>query len=150
MERFARLQDIAEGVADRIREIGDFKLVTYAQATNGEQVWKMLQAMTNLPVAIVAIGTADFDEEALKRQIRVLVFVVGTFQRGTAAEARGVWQLVESVTDRFLPEMTPDGLVRPEVCGIEFVPASWSPISSPGTVSACSLSLEGIEFMNVE
>ena len=69
MERFARLQDIAEGVADRIREIGDFKLVTYAQATNGEQVWKMLQAMTNLPVAIVAIGTADFDEEALKRQI---------------------------------------------------------------------------------
>lgn len=150
MSGYTPLTEIAAGIVDRIEATGQFKRVTFAQATNGEQVWEMLESLANLPCAVVAIGTADYEHEALKRTIRPLVFVVGGFKRGLANDAGGIWQLVEAVNGCFLPEITSAGADYPEICGIEFTPASWNPISSPASVSAYCLSLTGTEFLNKE
>ena len=150
MSGYTPLSEIAGRIADRIRDAGGFKLVTHAQATNGAQLWDMIQSLTNVPCAIVAVGTADFENMALKRTLRPLVFVLAPFRRGLAGDAEGVWELAERVSSCFLPVISEEGADYPEICGIEFVPVSWTPIESPENLSAYSLSLEGTEFLNKE
>ncbi len=144
---FTPIQEIAEAIAARIRATNIFPHVTYAQASNGSQVWQMLEAMANLPCAIVAIGTVDYDNDALKRTIRPMIFVVGEFDRWLSGDAAGIWDLTEKVLSAFLPEMTDAGLNQPEICGIEFVPESAVPIQSEENVSAYMITLSGIEFL---
>lgn len=144
------MDQIAAGIVERIAATGKFKKVLYAQATNGEQLWEMLEGLANVPCAIVAIGTVDYDDGALKRTIRPLVFIIGKFNKGLANDAAGIWQLAASVSDCFTPAATPEGMDYPEVCGIEFVAISWTPISSPANISAYCLSLEGPEFLTKE
>ena len=147
---YTPVQMIAEGIAEMIRATGAFKYVTYAQASNGAQVWRMLEAMVNLPAAIVAIGTVDYEHDALKRTIRPMVVVVGEFNRYLNGDAAGIWELTERVVGAFLPALTPEGLNQPEVCGIEFVPESAVPIQSEENVSAYLVTLEGTEFLSKE
>lgn len=144
---FTPIQEIAEAIAARIRATDVFQHVTYAQASNGSQVWQMLEAMANLPCAIVAIGTVDYDNDALKRTIRPMIFVVGEFDRWLSGDAAGIWDLTEKVLSAFLPEMTDAGLNQPEICGIEFVPESAVPIQSEENVSAYMITLSGVEFL---
>lgn len=144
---FTPIQEIAEAIAARIRATDVFQHVTYAQASNGSQVWQMLEAMANLPCAIVAIGTVDYDNDALKRTIRPMIFVVGEFDRWLSGDAAGIWDLTEKVLSAFLPEMTDAGLNQPEICGIEFVPESAVPIQSEENVSAYIITLSGVEFL---
>lgn len=144
---FTPIQEIAEGIAERIRKTERFQHVTYAQASNGAQVWQMLEAMANLPCAIVAIGTVDYDNDALKRTIRPMIFIVGEFDRWLSGDAAGIWELTEQVLDSFLPEMTDAGLNQPEICGIEFVPESAVPIQSEENVSAYLVTLNGVDFL---
>ena len=147
--QFVPLREIACGIVERIKSgAGNrFKLVTYAQATNGEQVWELLQAMSSIPGCIVTIGSGEFGPDTLTRTVRVMVIVVNKFSRGTAAAADGIWQQVESVMNLFLPgEQT----VCPEVCGIVFMPVTWQPLESEESVCAYSLVLEGTEFLTKE
>lgn len=144
---FTPIQEIAEAIAARIRATDVFQHVTYAQASNGSQVWQMLEAMANLPCAIVAIGAVDYDNDALKRTIRPMIFVVGEFDRWLSGDAAGIWDLTEKVLSAFLPEMTDAGLNQPEICGIEFVPESAVPIQSEENVSAYIITLSGVEFL---
>lgn len=144
---FTPIQEIAEAIVARIRATDVFQHVTYAQASNGLQVWQMLEAMANLPCAIVAIGTVDYDNDALKRTIRPMIFIVGEFDRWLSGDAAGIWDLTEKVLSAFLPEMTDAGLNQPEICGIEFVPESAVPIQSEENVSAYMITLSGIEFL---
>lgn len=147
---FARLPELAAAIAGRIRTgcPGRFKTVTHAQATSGAQVWDMLQAMSAIPGAVVAIGSGDFSADALKRTVRVMVFILAPFSRGTAADADGIWSLAEEVLDLFLPAAAAGGgLDYPAVAGIEFSPVSWTPLESDENISAFCLTLEGTEFL---
>lgn len=153
MTRFTPLTDIASGIAKRIRDnaAGEFKLVTHAQATNGAQIWEMLQAMSSVPGCVVAVGSGDFGPDALKRTVRVMIFVVNSFARGSAAAADGIWQKVETVQNLFLPDRAGDDCFDyPEICGIEFSPVSWNPVESDEQVCAFCLVLEGTEFLERE
>ena len=149
---FTPLTQIAGGIVERIRAgaADQFKLITFAQATNGAQIWQMLQAVSSIPGCVVAIGSGEYAPDALKRTIRVMIFVVDTFSRGTANAADGLWRRVETVLNLFLPDWSTDDPARPTVCGIEFVPVSWSPIESEENVSAFTLVLEGNEFLTEE
>lgn len=144
---FTPIQEIAEAIAARIRATDAFQHVTYAQASNGAQVWQMLEAMANLPCAIVAIGTVDYDNDALRRTIRPMIFVVGEFDRYLSGDAEGIWELTEKVLSAFLPEPTAAGLSTPEIRGIEFVAESAAPIQSEDNVSAYLVTLSGVEFL---
>lgn len=144
---FTPIQEIAEAIAARIRATDAFQHVTYAQASNGAQVWQMLEAMANLPCAIVAIGTVDYDNDALRRTIRPMIFVVGEFDRYLSGDAEGIWELTEKVLSAFLPEPTAAGLSSPEIRGIEFVAESAAPIQSEDNVSAYLVTLSGVEFL---
>ncbi|MBR4665242.1 MAG: hypothetical protein IKO93_15355 [Lentisphaeria bacterium] len=146
---FTPLTSIASGIVQRIRDgaASQFKLITYAQATNGAQIWQMLQSMSSIPGCVVAIGSGEYGPDALKRTVRVMIFVVGPFSRGSAAAADGIWHQVETVLDLFLPGQSDDAFDYPEVCGIEFVPVSWSPVESDENICAFSLVLEGTEFL---
>ena len=144
---FTPIQEIAEAIADRIRATDAFQHVTYAKASNGAQVWQMLEAMANLPCAIVAIGTVDYDNDALRRTIRPMIFVVGEFDRYLSGDAEGIWELTEKVLSAFLPEPTAAGLSAPEIRGIEFVAESAAPIQSEDNVSAYLVTLSGVEFL---
>lgn len=144
---YTPVKDIADALAEHIRTVGIFKRVTYAQASNGAQVWQMLEAMANLPCAVVTIGTVDYDSDALKRTIRPMIFIVGEFDRWLAGDAAGIWDLTEEVLRRFLPEESGDGLYRPEICGIEFTPESAAPIQSDDNVAAYMITLTGVEFL---
>lgn len=145
---YTALSTIASSIAERIKtqSQGKFKLVTYAQATNGAQIWQMIQGLANVPCAIVALGNADYGSDALKRTLRPMIFVIAPFSRGLPNDADGIWELVEQVTELFLPTATAAGLSYPEICNIDFVPTDWAPIESPETVSAYCLTLEGTEF----
>lgn len=149
MPGFTPLTEIASGIVDRIRTgAGDqFKLITYAQATNGAQIWTMLQAMSSVPGCVAAVGSGEYAPDALKRTIRVILFVVDGFSRGSANAADGIWRRVETVLNLFLPDLESDDFRRPDVCGIEFSPVSWSPVESEENVCAFSLVLEGTEFL---
>ncbi len=147
---YTPVQEIAEELAAMIRATGAFEHVTYAQASNGGQVWQMLEAMANLPAAVVAIGTIEYDHDALKRTIRPMIFIVGEFNRYLSGDAAGIWELTEQVLSAFLPTLTPEGLNQPEACGIEFVPDSVTPIQSEENVSAYLVTLEGTEFLSKE
>ena len=147
---YTPVQEIAEELVEMIRATGAFQHVTFAQASNGGQVWQMLEAMANLPAAIVAIGTVDYENEALKRTIRPMIFIVGEFNRYLNGDAARIWDLTEQVLSVFLPRSTPEGLFQPEACGIEFVPESAVPIESEENVSAYLLTLSGYEFLNQE
>lgn len=144
---FTPIQEIAEAIAARIRATDAFQHVTYAQASNGAQVWQMLEAMANLPCAIVAIGTVDYDNDALRRTIRPMIFVIGEFDRYLSGDAEGIWELTEKVLSAFLPEPTAAGLSTPEIRGIEFVAESAAPIQSEDNVSAYLVTLSGVEFL---
>ena len=144
---FTPIQEIAEGIAERIRKTERFQHVTYAQASNGAQVWQMLEAVANLPAAVVAIGTVSYENDGLKRTIRPMIFIVGEFDRYLSGDAAGIWELTEQVLDSFLPEMTDAGLYQPEICGIEFVPESAVPIQSEENVSAYLVTLSGVDFL---
>lgn len=144
---FTPIQEIAEGIAERIRKTERFQHVTYAQASNGAQVWQMLEAVANLPAAVVAIGTVSYENDGLKRTIRPMIFIVGEFDRYLSGDAAGIWELTERVLDSFLPEMTDAGLNQPEICGIEFVPESAVPIQSEENVSAYLVTLSGVDFL---
>lgn len=144
---FTPIQEIAEAIAARIRATDAFQHVTYAQASNGAQVWQMLEAMANLPCAIVAIGAVDYDNDALRRTIRPMIFVVGEFDRYLSGDAEGIWELTEKVLSAFLPEPTAAGLSTPEIRGIEFVAESAAPIQSEDNVSAYLVTLSGVEFL---
>ena len=141
---YTPVQEIAEELAAMIRSTGAFEHVTYAQASNGGQVWQMLEAMANLPAAVVAIGTIEYDHDALKRTIRPMIFIVGEFNRYLSGDAAGIWELTEQVLSAFLPTLTPEGR------GIEFVPDSVTPIQSEENVSAYLVTLEGTEFFSKE
>lgn len=143
---FTPIQEIAEGIAERIRKTERFQHVTYAQASNGAQIW-MLEAVANLPAAVVAIGTVSYENDGLKRTIRPMIFIVGEFDRYLSGDAAGIWELTEQVLDSFLPEMTDAGLNQPEICGIEFVPESAVPIQSEENVSAYLVTLNGVDFL---
>lgn len=143
---FTPIQEIAEGIAERIRKTERFQHVTYAQASNGAQIW-MLEAVANLPAAVVAIGTVSYENDGLKRTIRPMIFIVGEFDRYLSGDAAGIWELTEQVLDSFLPEMTDSGLNQPEICGIEFVPESAVPIQSEENVSAYLVTLSGVDFL---
>lgn len=144
---FTPIQEISEGIAERIRKTERFQHVTYAQASNGAQVWQMLEAVANLPAAVVAIGTVSYENDGLKRTIRPMIFIVGEFDRYLSGDAAGIWELTEQVLDSFLPEMTDSGLNQPEICGIEFVPESAVPIQSEENVSAYLVTLSGVDFL---
>lgn len=144
---FISVQTIAEKIAEAVRATGAFKRVLYAQASNGGQIWQMLEALANLPAAVVAIGTVDFENDGLKRTIRPMIFVVGEFDRYLSGDAAGIWSLTERALSAFLPTLTPDGLNQPEICGIEFVPESIAPIQSDENISAYVITLEGVEFL---
>ena len=143
---FTPIQEIAEGIAERIRKTERFQHVTYAQASNGAQIW-MLEAVANLPAAVVAIGTVSYENDGLKRTIRPMIFIVGEFDRYLSGDAAGIWELTEQVLESFLPEMTDSGLNQPEICGIEFVPESAVPIQSEENVSAYLVTLSGVDFL---
>ena len=144
---FTPIQEIAEAIAARIRATDAFQHVTYAQASYGAQVWQMLEAMANLPCAIVAIGTVDYDNDALRRTIRPMIFVIGEFDSYLSGDAEGIWELTEKVLSAFLPEPTAAGLSTPEIRGIEFVAESAAPIQSEDNVSAYLVTLSGVEFL---
>ena len=144
---FTPIQEIAEGIAERIRKTERFQHVTYAQASNGAQVWQMLEAVANLPAAVVVIGTVSYENDGLKRTIRPMIFIVGEFDRYLSGDAAGIWELTEQVLDSLLPEMTDAGLNQPEICGIEFVPESAVPIQSEENVSAYLVTLSGVDFL---
>lgn len=144
---FTPIQEIAEGIAERIRKTERFQHVSYAQASNGAQVWQMLEAVANLPAAVVAIGTVSYENDGLKRTIRPMIFIVGEFDRYLSGDAAGIWELTEQVLESFLPEMTDSGLNQPEICGIEFVPESAVPIQSEENVSAYLVTLSGVDFL---
>lgn len=144
---FTPIHEIAEGIAERIRKTERFQHVTYAQASNGAQVWQMLEAVANLPAAVVAIGTVSYENDGLKRTIRPMIFIVGEFDRYLSGDAAGIWELTEQVLDSFLPEMTDAGLNQPEICGIEFVSESAVPIQSEENVSAYLVTLSGVDFL---
>ena len=145
--RFAALRDIASGIVDRIKDgAGEkFKLVTYAQATNGAQIWELLQAMSSIPGCVVAIGSGEFGPDMLTRTVRIMIVVVSKFSRGTAAAADGIWSQVESVLELFLPD---ENTACAQVCGIVFAPVSWQVLESEENVSAYMLTLEGTEFLS--
>lgn len=145
---YTPLSTIGAELSSLIRATGAFHFVEYAQASNGFQVWTMLDAMANLPAAVVAIGTVDYENEALKRTIRPMIFLVGEFNRFLDGDAAGIWDLAEQVLGVFLPRPTEAGLERREVCGIDFIPEQVSPIESEENVSACCVTLSGIEFMS--
>lgn len=148
---FTPLTEIAAGIVQLIesRAGTDFKLITYAQATNGAQIFEMLQTKAGVPCCIAAIGSGEYGPDGLKRTVRVMIFVVDGFSRGAANKADGIWRRVESVLKVFLPDIDSD-FARPEVCGIEFTPVSWSPVESDENISAFSLVLEGTEFLMEE
>ena len=149
MTGFTPLTDIASGIVQRIRDgaSDQFKLITYAQATNGAQIWEMLQAMSSVPGCVAAVGSGEYGPDSLKRTVRVMIFVVDGFSRGTANSADGIWRRMESVLNLFLPDWSEDEFTRPKICGIEFIPVSWSPIESDENIAAFSLVLEGTEFL---
>ena len=149
MTRFTPLTDIASGITQRIRDnaAGEFKLITYAQATNGAQIWEMLQTMSSIPGCVVAVGSGEYGPDVLRRTVRVMIYVVSPFSRGSAAAADGIWHQIETVLDLFLPDRKGDGFDYPEICGIEFTPVSWNPVESEENVCAFCLVLEGTEFL---
>ena len=145
---YTPLREFAERFADKIRDElpGDFKLVTHCQATNGGQVWEMLQALAAVPAAVVAIGNGDFEDNSLKRTCRIMVFVVAPFAKHLAGDANGVWELSEKILNLFMPDFSPE--VRfSQICGIDIVPISWNPIESDENISAYCLTFEGTEFL---
>lgn len=144
---FTPIHEIAEGIAERIRKTERFQHVTYAQASNGAQVWQMLEAVANLPAAVVAIGTVSYENDGLKRTIRPMIFIVGEFDRYLSGDAEGIWELTEKVLSAFLPEPTAAGLSAPDIRGIEFVAESAVPIQSEDNVSAYLVTLSGVEFL---
>lgn len=147
MDQYVPFETIAAGIVSRLKATGKFSSVIYAQVTNGNQLWDILEALSALPCAVVAIGNVDYEKDGLMRTIRPLIFVVNNFQRGIARETSGSWQLLETAKGQFLPVATARGIELPEIEGIGFAVASSTPIQSPAHICACSITLEGKEFM---
>ena len=145
--QFTPLASIASGIVQRIKDgaAAQFKLITYAQATNGAQIWDLLQGMSSIPGCVVAIGSGEYGPNMLTRTVRVMIVVVSKFSRGAAADADGIWSKVESVLELFLPD---ENTACAEICGIVFAPVSWQVLESEENVSAYMLTLEGTEFLS--
>lgn len=144
--QFNKFEALADALVDRIGG-GSFKRVKYSQATNSDQLWSMCEAMTVLPVAIVAISAGNLDELGLRRTLQVLVFIVTAAPRGIENEAAGIWRLNEEVLSKFLPETDDRGQLAPvQLLGVEFTPQSWAPVASPPNLSANVITISGIEF----
>ncbi len=138
---YYNLTYIAEMLVNKIDQSGKFKKVCYTQATNGTQVYKEIENLVNLPIAVVAIGNIDYDLENLSREIEVIVFVIDSFKK-SQLKAQGVWELSESVADEFLEEnMLKD---------IEVTLQSCRTVESDDNVSAFSISLSCLEFQKEE
>lgn len=144
---YAKMTDVARGIAAEIEQTERFKRVTWLPATNGSQVVDLLEGVANLPCAVVCIGNADFDEKGVRRTIRPLILVADKFQRGAAATAAGVWALVETVEELFRVETDPGPPRYHEIAGIPFHVAGWTPVESDDLIAAYAITLEGVEFL---
>ena len=139
------LSKIIAGVADRIRaELGGcFKQVLSTQATNAAQLWQVIPPVAGLPAAVVAVASGDYDHDGLRREVRVMIFVIAPFQRGADAGASKVWELCDSVARLFMPFR---GGSR-DVFGIDFFAEGFTPSESPENVCVGCLTLTGTEFL---
>ena len=142
---YQALEHIAEAVADKIRGVlrGAFRQVTVTQATNAAQLWQDIPNAANLPVCVVAVQSGDYEDRALRRDLRLMIVIATPWQRNPGRNAASVWRLCDQVTSLFLPRRGD----YPAVCGIEFVPETITPGESPEDVCVCAITLSGTEFL---
>ena len=135
MTRFKALFELADGVKERLKDLGIFKAVSVAAVSSGGQIWISKDVFNVLPAAIVCIGSADFDSHGLVRNGSVLIILADNFKKDTEAKAGGIWPLIDSVCASFMPQVTPGQLpVMPVIEGVEFELKSFSPIESQGSL----------------
>lgn len=140
---YTALNDIALEIADVVSETNLFRQVIWTQATNAAQLWSRIESLVALPSAVVAMGESEYGERGLLRTLRPMIFIVAPFARGAVREASGIWTLMEAVESAFQPV---DGSFK-TIHEIEFHLENSSPIESPEKVSACCLTLSGVEYM---
>lgn len=140
---YTALNDMASGIAEVVTETGLFRQVVWTQATNAAQLWSRIESLVALPSAVVAMGESEYGERGLLRTLHPMIFIVAPFARGAVKEAAGIWTLLEAVEAAFQPV---EGVFK-TIGDIEFHLENSSPIESPEKVSACCLTLSGIEYM---
>lgn len=145
---YQALTEIAEAIADRIRENlpGSFRMVSVTQATNTAQLWQDIPNVANLPACVIAVQGGDYENRALSRNLRMMIVVVTPFQRGSGRNAALVWNLCDLVTQLFFPSQGE----YPAVCGIEFFPEAITPGESPEDTCVGVITLSGVEFLTEE
>lgn len=135
----SRLFDVASETAAALEKLECFKNITVAPVSSGAQIFETLEAMTRLPGALIAISGADFSEEGLERNLRLLIVVADRYRRSSADKASGIWELLEKVQDLALEK----GLIP---CGIPMTPVNFDPLDSGDeNITAFAFTLEGAE-----
>ena len=86
---FISVQTIAEKIAEAVRATGAFKRVLYAQASNGGQIWQMLEALANLPAVMrgangtkVIVGPENVADELKDSSVVMTKFDIGEGMQG--------------------------------------------------------------------
>ena len=135
----SRLIDIAGETAAALEALGCFRNITIAPVSSGAQLFDTLEAMTRFPAALIAIAGADYAEEGLERNLRLLIVVADRYRRSGADKAAGIWELVEKVQDLAIGK----GLAP---CGIPVTPVNFDPLDSGDeNITAFAFTLEGAE-----
>ncbi len=135
----SRLFDVASETAAALEKLECFKNITVAPVSSGAQLFDTLESMTRFPCALIAIAGADYDEEGLERNLRLLIVVADRYRRSSADKASGIWTLVEKVQDLALEK----GLIP---CGIPMTPVNFDPLDSGDeNITAFAFTLEGAE-----
>lgn len=134
-----RLFDIASETAAALEKLECFKNITVAPVSSGAQLFDTLESMTRFPCALIAIAGADYDEEGLERNLRLLIVVADRYRRSSADKASGIWGLLEKVQDLALKK----GLIP---CGVPMTPVNFDPLDSGDeNITAFAFTLEGAE-----
>ena len=99
-----------------------------------------------LPAAVVCVGNGAFKSRGLARDTTVLIIVVDSFKSGTEAKAKGVWPLIDTTCNLFIPQVEPKKLpVMPIIDGVEYELRNFIPIESEERISAFGIELNGAE-----
>lgn len=145
---FQKIENITTAIAEKLESLGIFKKVVVAAATNGGQLWDILESMTSIPCAVVCVGTVDYDEKCVSRTVRPLIFIADKFQRGEEAKAKEIWRMAEAVVDCFVPVFKTQTLADyPEYSGIELTAVSITPIDGKENIAAYAITLEGTDYI---
>ena len=135
---------MAEGVRQRLEDLGIFKAVRKAAISNGGQIWVSKDVLNILPAAIVCIGNGAFESFGLVRKPSLLIIIADNFKADTEAKAEGIWPLLDKVFASFVPQVaTGEAPEMPVIDGVEYELKNFSPIDSSERIVAFGIEIEG-------